>query len=149
MKAANIDRGAPAWILQGARAQGPFKIAEVYRDHVALKVPHDFRYWAQADKVPETKHTSFEIAPISLITQDESEARKWNEHNEPRVGDLVVVNTIIWSKDFKVRRPGLVTGVVVALTAQQVHIFDPNSSMKSKSRRFTKDSCVVVSRPKK
>ena len=143
MNADQLNIEAPAWILRGSRAQGPFPIAEVGQDHVVLRVPSDFRQWAHAERVPAHKFTALELSPISLLTQSEEEARSWNARNEPRPGDLIAIKAKRWNDQPRTLRDSIITGVVFRVTAHQVQILDAGRGGFGKGSH-TKDSCIVL-----
>lgn len=159
-----IDKDKKVWFLRDSRPYGPFPIHLVGQDHAVLRVPGDKRLWVDADRVPESRFTKLEIAPVSCLTHDEAEAKAWRERNEPRVGDLVSVLTTEWKRNKYGRNDRVevtTEGVIGRVTDHQVQLFQVRSVSvddDARSPRFfnyhggaltghvTKDSCIIIER---
>ena len=159
-----IDKDKKVWFLRDSRPYGPFPIHLVGQDHAVLRVPGDKRLWVDADRVPESRFTKLEIAPVSCLTHDEAEAKAWRERNEPRVGDLVSVLTTEWNRNKRgsnARVEVTVEGVIGKVTDHQVQLFQVRSVSVDDDTRspmffnysggtltghVTKDSCIIIER---
>lgn len=146
MRAKDIDKTQPIWVLQGARAWGPFGVTVVGIDIAVLRVPNDRRLWA-GGRGGDHRITGFETFPVSALTQDPEAARAWDERNEPRVGDLVSVIHGVWERNAKgsySRVNATHEGVVISATEHQVTVHAPERHKAG--LRVAKDACVVISR---
>jgi len=164
-----LDQNKPVWVLRDSRPYGPFKIEVIGNDQIVARVPNDKRKWVDAEKVPDSRFTSMEIFPISLLTQNIDDANAWRARNEPRPGDLVTIATSImkqtttnnkYNRPRWVREAAVQTGVVATCTASRVrlhaqpaHLIDdagPRRFQIDVGRGMTsgvsKDACIVLHR---